>query len=130
MTGLSVDSDIGEDVDLFGLTVTDLQTDVEIENDSAEGTLKYVDDYSTAFPSGEDSGNYIVVHAEVPVEGATVTAEVVNGTHGPVVLDEDGIGVFRITDKDLQKIKFVASMTGLESVTKIVDLSGLILETE
>lgn len=125
---MSVDADIDEDIDLFGLDVTDLQADVEVGEDGIEGTLKYVADYSTAWPAGEDSGNYLVIHAEVPeVEGVTITAELVNGLHGPKELDEDGLALFHVTDKSLQKVKIVASKAGCESVTKVFDLKGLTL---
>lgn len=70
-----------------------------------------------------------MLHAEVPdTEDVTITAEVVNGVHGPQTLDSDGIYIFRITDKNLQKIRFVASKAGCESVTKVFTLKGLTLQ--
>ena len=91
MTGLSVDVDIDPSEDLFGKSVTDLQN-VYLSDSGLKGTLKYVADYSSAYGSGEDSGNYAVIHAEVPgVEGVTLTVQVVGGTHGPQTLDSDGI---------------------------------------
>ena len=124
--GLSCDSDIDDQEDLFGLSVTDLQSDVEILGTTISGTLKHVADYSSAYQAGEDSGNYIALHFEVPdVDGVTITAEVVNGAHGPVTLDTDGILISRITDKNLQSIKVVASKTGYESVTKVFSLFRL-----
>ena len=123
---MSVDADISAETDLFGKTVSDLQQNVAVKGQSVAGTLKYVDDYSSAYGAGEDSGNYLVLHAEVPnVDGVTIQAQVVGGVHGPTTLDSDGILISRITDKSSQKIKFVASKEGYRSVTKIFDLNGL-----
>lgn len=129
MTGLSVDADVDGQEDLFGYTVDDLQSDIEIDDFAIAGTVKYIDDYSSAYGSGEDSGNYLVLHAEVPdVEGVTITAELVGGVHGPQTLDSDGIIITRVTDKYSQKVQFVASKEGYESVTKTYSLRGLTLK--
>lgn len=125
MSGLTVDANISNSEDLFGLTVDDLQENVVIGNGTITGTLHYIDDYSTAFSGEEASGNYIAIHAEVPdVEGVTITVTVTN----PSVLDSDGICVCRIRDKSTQTIKVVASKEGYESVTKTYTLSGLTCE--
>lgn len=72
----------------------------------------------------EQSGNYIVFHAEVPnVDGATITAKVTKTS----TLDADGIAVFRIADTT-KKLTVTASKEGYESVTKEFSLSGLTLE--
>ena len=118
-------SPVTDDTDLFGKTADDLQENIVIgSNNAITGTLKYVDDYSSAFGTGEDSGNYIVLKFESD-EDATITAEVVNGVHGPITLDEDGILVARIADKSSQSIRVVASKDGATSVTKIYTLDGL-----
>lgn len=131
MTGLTADADIEDSVDLFGKTASDLQEGIVIDEDSISGTVKYVEDYSSAYGSGEDSGNYLVLHFEVPdVEGVTFTAELVGGVHGPQTLDSDGICIFRVTDKNSQTIKVVASKTGYANVTKVYDLTGLTLASE
>lgn len=129
MTGLSVDVDIDPSTDLFGKSVTDLQN-VYLSDNGLKGTLKYVADYSSAYGSGEDSGNYAVIHAEVPgVEGVTLTVQVVGGVHDPQTLDSDGICICRITNKSTQTIKVVASKDGCTSVTRVIRLNGLTLET-
>lgn len=119
---MTVDTEIASDEDLWGLTTADLQSGIEIGDSAITGTLKYVADYSSAFESGLDSGNYIAIHCTVPgVEDATITVKVTN----PVTIDEDGIAVLRIADKSTQTITVVASKTGYESVTKTFSLSGL-----
>ena len=125
---LDVDTDIDADEDLFGKVISDLQNSVSVGSNAITGTLKYVDDY-TGFSSkvAEQSGNYLVVHAETPdVAGATITVKVTN----PVTLDADGIAVLRIADKNSQTLTVVANKDGYETTTKVFDLSGLTCETE
>lgn len=124
--GLSADLDIAADEDLFGKVISDLQENVAISDNAISGTLKYVSDY-TGFSSDValQSGNYIALHFAVPeVDDVTITVTVTN----PVVLDDDGIVVLRIADKDSQTITVVASKEGYESVTKVYDLNGLVCE--
>lgn len=120
---MSVSPNIGN-TDLFGKTASDLQTGIVVGDTGIEGTLKYVADYSSAYGAGEDSGNYIVLHYGTNVP-ATITVEVVNGVHGPVTLDEDGIAILRIADKSTQTIQVVASADGFETLTKTFSLTGL-----
>lgn len=85
--------------------------------------MNYISDY-TGFSSKaeETSGNYLVIHSEVPnVEGVTISVKVTN----PVTLDSDGIVVLRIADKDTQTVTITASKDGCESVTKVFALSEL-----
>lgn len=127
MSGLTVDVDIDPAENLFGYTIDELQDNIVIGTDAITGTLKYIDDYSTAFNPGEDSGNYLAIHASVPdVDDVTITVTVTN----PSVLDADGICVCRIADKSSQTITVVASKEGYNDVTKTFDLSGLTLETD
>lgn len=126
--GLTVDTDIDSETDLFGKTVDDLQENVVVGDDSISGALAYISDY-TGF-SGDtalQSGNYIAIHASVPeVEDVTITVKVTN----PATLDEDGIAVLRIADKDSQTITVVASKEGYDSVTRVYDLTGLDCEPQ
>lgn len=128
MTRLSVDANIATDVDLLGKTVTDFQNKIIIGRNTIRGTLNHVENF-TAF-SGDpalQSGNYIVIHAEVPeVEDATITVKVTN----PVTLDSDGIAILRIADKNSQTITVVASKDGYESVTKVFRLNQLVCRTD
>ena len=118
---LSVDANVSDSVDLFGKVASDLQTGITITGDDITGTLKYISDYSSAFGPGEDDGNYICLHFAANLSGATITATIAN----PVTLDEDGILVGRIRDKDSQTITVVASKPGYASATRVFDLSGL-----
>lgn len=124
---LSLAADIATGVDLLGKDVSDIQSNIAISDDNKiTGTLKKITGW-TAFSSDEteQNGNYIAVRAEA-VEGATITAEVVGGDHGPVTLDEDGILIARIKNVG-QMLRFRAT-TSAGTQTKLYDLSGLTLE--
>lgn len=115
-----------ESVDLWGKTASDLQENIVVGDSGITGTLKYVEDYSSAFGGDLSSGNYLALVFGTPgVTGATVTVEVVGGTSGPVTLDADLTHVVRIADKSTQTIKVVASKEGYQTVTKTFSLTGL-----
>lgn len=126
---MSVDADIPASEDLFGKTVSDLQSGVAIGNDTITGTLKYVSDY-TGFSSdpSEQSGNYLVIHAADP-NATSVTVEVVGGTSGPRTLDSDGLIVLRIANKDTQMVQVKSYNGTIVKDTKTYGLTGLVLET-
>lgn len=115
-------------VDLLGKSASDLMDGVTIADGVATGTLKYVTDY-TGFSGdvSEQSGNYIVLVAE-SVSGATITAQVVGGLHGPVTLDSDGILIARLTE-NATGVKFTTTK-GTDSKTVVIDVTGLTLATE
>lgn len=118
-------------VDLFGKSASDLQENIVVSDDAITGTLKYVDDYSSAFGGDLSSGNYIALIFDTPdVTGATITVEIVGGVSGPVTLDNDRMFVGRIADKSTQAIKVVASKEGYTSATKTFSLTGLTLTPE
>ena len=127
LISLSVEP-LEDSTDLWGKTAADLQDDIIIEGNAIAGTLKYVADYSSAFPAGLDSGNYLALKFESD-EDTEIEVEIINGTSGPVVLDDDGIWVGRIADKSTQTIKVVASKDE-QSVTKTFTLNELDCETE
>ncbi|MBR6987537.1 MAG: hypothetical protein IKH82_05655 [Clostridiales bacterium] len=106
--------------------MTDLQSDIKIDGSVITGNLKYVTGY-TGFSGdpAEQEGNYIALHAETDFEADEITLEVINGTVGhPVTLDSDGLMIVRITNKDTQKIRIVATK-GSRTRIKLYDLSGL-----
>ena len=127
---MSLSADIDSSVDLLGKSVMELQSEVSVSGDTISGTLLYVDDY-TGFSGdpAEQAGNYLVVKCTAD-EGDTIVLDLIGGTHGPVTLDDDGICIIRITDKDTQKLKYTA--TGADGSTEehIWNLSGLTLTPE
>ena len=79
--------------------------------------------------TAEQSGNYVVLHFEVPdVEGVTIKAGLINGDNPLSTLDEDGICIFRIKDVNTQAIKVEVTKTGCEDVVKVIKLTGLTVE--
>ena len=127
---LSVDANIPDTVDLFGKKASDLQENIGVYSLSQviDGTLKYVDDYSSAFGGDLSSGNYLALHITTPgIDDATITVEIINGTSGPVTLDPDGLWIGRIADKSTQTVKVVASKEGYDSVALNFRLNALTL---
>lgn len=106
-----------------------MQSDVQVGDDAITGELKYVTGY-TGFSGSvaEQSGNYLVLHCESD-EDATITVELIGGTHGPVTLDDDGIIILRIANTS-QKVKVTASVEGKDDRVKTYSLSGLTLDAE
>lgn len=128
--GLAADADIDDSVDLFGKVASDLQDDIIIVDDEIAGTLKYIDDYSSAYGPGMDSGNYLVLHLSTgTVSGATIKAKLFGGTTGWVTVDpSDHILITRVTDKNSQTLVVVASKDGYLQTVKRYSLEGLTLE--
>ena len=126
---MTIDADISSSEDLFGKSVTDLQTDVAVSTNGISGTSKYVTGY-TGFSgkTAERSGNYLALHCAVPgASDATITVEVVGGHSGPVTLDPDGLIVVRLESNTTQSIRVIASKDGCTSVTREYSLTGLTL---
>lgn len=95
------------------------------------GTLLYVDDF-TGFSGDptEQVGNYLTLHIDTDVAGAKITVTLVNGIHGPVVLDNDRTLISRITDETTQSLRIVAEKDGYNTLVKEFALTGLTLNTE
>lgn len=129
MTALSVDADIQAGTDLLGKSVTDLQSDITIGATDISGTLKYVTGY-TGFSGDESlqSGHYLVVHCDTgEVDADSIKVQLINGDYGPATLDEDGIAILRIKDKDAQALNVIAYKDG-RAVFRIFSLKGLVME--
>lgn len=114
---------------LFGKPVNELQSDIVIGDSAISGTLHHVTDY-TGFSSilEEQSGNYLALKiANENPEGVTTTVEVVNGTKGPVTLDDDMNIVLLIKDASTQSVR-VISTNSETTEEKTYGLTGLTLE--
>lgn len=114
---------------ILGKAVSSLQEDVIVHDKFIKGTLKYVTGY-TGYSQDESlqSGNFLALKFEAS-DGATTTVQLLGGTvKTPVTLDNDMNCVFRITDRNSQRIKVVTTL-GDESITKIYSLAGLSIET-
>lgn len=113
----------------YGKTVSSLQDNVVINDDSISGTLKYVTGY-TGF-SGDtalQSGHYLALKLDVP-NGATTTLQLLNngGSGTPVDLGSDDYAVGYIRSKNA-KIVITTTLAGV-SVSKTYSLRLLKLES-
>lgn len=111
-----------------------MQTDVTIEGDKISGTLKYIEDGLS--PSGplSGSGNFMALHWSDPEEGVTsLKVGLVPSASGmepqECIDDPDRNGVFKVTDKDTQKLHLIQS-DGTNTKKQIFDLSDLVLQSE
>ena len=115
---------------LLGKKAKELQTDVQVNEDSISGTLNYVTGY-TGFNSSnplEQEGNFLALKFEAK-PGTKITVELIGGTKGPVALDDDMNIVLLIKDNETQKVKVTAIKD--EAVEeRIYDLTELILASD
>lgn len=128
LLGMTVDFDISDSVNLLGKEASDLQEDVELNGNKITGTLLRVEDY-TGFSGDleEQKGNYIAIHCSVPgVEGATINFISRSGKKW-LVDPSDGLIILRMTTQP-KKFKFEISKSGVPTVEKVFDASGLVLE--
>lgn len=126
MSSLTVAPEAGGTT-VFGKTVSTLQTDVNVGNDAITGTLLYVSDYTEFNATPEkQAGNFLALNITNGTAGSTLKTELIGGTEGDVKLDGDTKAVFRITNKDKQKIKFTITKDG-DTASKIYSVSGLVL---
>lgn len=125
--GLTVTAKDSND-QVYGKKVSELQENIVVEKDSIKGNLKKVTGYTQAFGDGnEKDGNFLALEFNIE-EGATAKTEVVGGTHGLVDVTADKYCVYRITDKEKQSIKVIATK-GEGTRTKTYSLTGLTLES-
>ena len=114
---------------VLGKAVNLLQDNVIVNDNFIQGHLNYVTGY-TGFSGNTEyqSGNYLVLKFAA-TDGATTTVELTNAldARGPVTLDSDMNCVFRVTDKNSQKIKVVTTLNG-DSITKVYSLSSLTVD--
>ena len=112
----------------YGLQVDTLQEGIRVTENAITGNLKLVDSYPQ-FGDEEASnpGHYLALDVTVP-EGSTVTTKIDGGTKPDYVdLTSDKFCVYRIKDKDTQKIK-IKTRKGEEEVEKTYSLTGLVLQ--
>ena len=124
--GLSIEPK-DENATILGKAVADLQSDVIVNNNSIEGTLAYVTDYTGYSTDPElQEGNFLALQFEA-TEGATTTVEIVGGTDAPKTLDSDMDCVFRIANNN-QKIKVTTEVSTGEKIERILSLKRVNLE--
>lgn len=111
---------------------SDIQSDVAVSDGEVTGELKFIDGGIPAlgFP---DDGYYLGLKFSNFAEGLTyenvkVSIEPTAIGREPQTLDSDKNAVFKVTDKDNQKIKVVQSDNAGHKNIQYFGLSGLELE--
>lgn len=130
MTAPAAQAEAGGSNKLFGVKVSDMQSDIAISGGAITGTLKYLSG-SNAITDVWGEGNFICLKfPDADIENSTVRVGLdPSQGSGLVELDPDKNGVFKITDKLRQKFCVEMTVNG-ETVVQRYDLSGLTCETE
>ena len=114
---------------LFGRKVKTMQTGITVSGGLITGTLKYLS--SGAIVQDWGPGNFLCLKfpdADISTMIVKVGLNPSQGS-GLVALDADKNGVFKVTDKNLQKF-VVDQFDGVAHHVQEFDLSGLTCETE
>ena len=109
----------------YGKKASELQEDITVSSDAISGTLKKIDDYSEAFGDTEKSGHFLALAFTADNE-ATVKTKIIGGEKGEVDATKDKYCVYRIKDKDTQKIQVTAEKGG-QSTERTYSLTKLTL---
>ncbi|WP_035778392.1 hypothetical protein [Butyrivibrio sp. MC2013] len=129
LDGFAANTIIPENTDFFGKTLADIQSGVEITDNTISGSLKYIIDGWNPGTWGEDmsSGHYLALH----VDGATTDTAVVSvsGTRYPVDAS-DGLILLYVGNEipEGSKISLERTYADESVVTREYDISGLTLE--
>lgn len=111
---------------MLGKDASDLQSNIAINDGVISGTLKYIEDYSSAGFTGEEKSGHFLALKITPTDGATTTVQVIGGLHGAATVDVDGLVVLRIMNTN-QSVQFVTTKNG-KTATYNYSLAGIILE--
>ena len=119
-------SSMDPDAEVFGYTVSDLQSDVKIVGNSILGKLKKITEGSLIPTWGE--GYFIALAftndgGYTGVEAGMAPSE----SSGLVPLDQDMAGVWKVTDKHRQNFVVKKTVDNVEHIQSF-DLTGLIFE--
>lgn len=116
---------------MFGTPVSDLQTNVSVDNGKITGTLKYLSTGDIASYWGV--GNFLALKFSDFDTNATSVKVGLSPSQGSglveILDDPDKNGVFKITDKDTQKF-VVVSTDGEHTDEQVFDLSWLTVQGE
>ena len=131
LKALALSVEIDPNYDLLGKKVGDLQENVVIGYKKITGTLKYVTNYDGfSSKASEKKGNFIALYCPLAKEEG-VNAVLINEIGKQYPIDSsDGIIIYRMTGSALQTLTIQASKEGYDTVTKVYDISDLILEAQ
>lgn len=129
MTSATVAPEDGS-TDLWGTLVSDIQEDVSVSGKKITGTLKYLSEGQLVTDWGE--GYFICLKfsnftSGLTYENVKVGMAPTEGS-GLVTLDSDQNGVFKVTNKDVQRLVVFQEKAGKGRLMEFYDLSGLTLD--
>jgi hypothetical protein len=129
MTSATVAPEDGS-TDLWGTLVSDIQDDVSVSGKKITGTLMYLSEGQLVTDWGE--GYFICLKfsnftSGLTYENVKVGLSPTEGS-GLVTLDSDQNGVFKVTNKDVQKLVVFQEKAGKGRLMEFYDLSGLTLD--
>ena len=116
---------------VFGTSVADIQTGLNVANNKITGTLKFLDSGAIVDTWGE--GNFMVLKFSDIDPDATSVKVGMEPSQGSGLVellgDPDMNGVFKVTDKASQKFVVLSTVNGFTN-KQVYDLSELTLQTE
>ena len=125
---ISITVDAGDsDTPYLGKNASELQSNIQISTrNHITGTLHKIDSFEGFDPVNleNQSGHYLVLKL-ASEDKATIKTKI--GDEGKEVQVDDGFCVYRIKDKNTQKIYVTAEKDNMSN-TDTFDLSGLMLE--
>lgn len=116
---------------VYGVNVSNIQTNLDIGSGGITGTSKLISDGtvwdSGTWGEGKDTGNYLAMKAVGIPDGADAYIELLGGESGPIkLLAEEGyMAVLRVTNKN-QKVKLTV-VSGDMAAQRLYGLSRLTL---
>lgn len=115
-------------MDFWGKSCDDLMDDVSIDSNVANGTLKYVADYTSAGFDMSQGTNFIALSVTPTAEDSTITCDFNGKT---ITLDEDLAIVIQMTEaKKALHAVFTETKDGATVSTYTLAFSGLTLASE
>lgn len=128
MSSVTVEA-VDSDTDFWGTLASEIQSGVTVAANKITGTLTKLTSGQLVTDWGE--GYFIGLAFDDFTEGLTY-ADVKVGLRpsegsGLVALDGDKMGVFKITDKNTQKLTVLQEKSGVGRLVEYYDLSGLTL---
>ena len=128
MSSVTVEA-VDSDTDFWGTLASEIQSGVTVAANKITGTLTKLTSGQLVTDWGE--GSFIGLAFDDFTEGLTYSDVKVglrpSAGSGLVALDGDKMGVFKITDKNTQKLTVLQEKSGVGRLVEYYDLSGLTL---
>lgn len=118
---------------VFGHTVSDLQTGIQVTGQRVTGKLKYVS--TGSLPTTWGAGNFFAFDlSDNDFDGFTSVKVGLRPSQGSglveIIEDPDKNGAAKVADKDAQKFVIEATTIGGFTHRREYDLSGLVVDSE